>query len=84
MRTKEEILDKHWSKGESIKKAALKAMEEYKLEILYDIKLGFDICSDTSAFCLGYRNLVERIRREEKNQPIDKSISPINRLKKQK
>lgn len=81
MRTKEEILDKHWSKGSSVKKAALKAMEEYKLELLDDIKFSFDICSDTSAFCLGYRNLVERIRREKENKPIDKSISPVKPYK---
>lgn len=51
--------------------------QEYRLELLEEIKLGFDICSDTSAFCLGYRNLVDRIRREKENKPIDKSISPI-------
>ena len=62
-----------------VKSAALKAMDEYRLQILEEVKLGFDICSDTSAFCLGYRNLVERIRREKANEPIDKSISPIKR-----
>lgn len=51
--------------------------QEYRLELLEEIKLGFDICSDTSAFCLGYRNLVDRIRREKENKPIDKTISPI-------
>jgi hypothetical protein len=54
---------------------------EYRLELLEEIKLGFDICSDTSAFCLGYRNLVDRIRREKENNPIDKSISPIKPYK---
>jgi hypothetical protein len=53
----------------------------YRLELLEDIKFGFDICSDTSAFCLGYRNLVERIRREKENKPIAKSISPIKPYK---
>lgn len=81
MKTPEEILDKHWSKGSSVKKAALKAMAEYKLEILEDVKLGFDICSDSSTFCLGYRNLVDRIRREKENKPIDKSINPIKPYK---
>ena len=51
--------------------------DEYRLELLQEVKTGFDICSDISAFCLGYRNLVERIRREKENQPIDKTISPI-------
>lgn len=55
--------------------------QEYRLELLEEIKLGFDICSDTSAFCLGYRNLVDRIRREKENKPIDKSISPIKPYK---
>jgi len=54
---------------------------EYRLELLEEIKFGFDICSDTSAFCLGYRNLVDRIRREKENNPIDKSISPIKPYK---
>ena len=77
METKEEILDKYWSKGSSVKKAALKAMDEYRLKILEEVKFGFDICSDMSTGCLGYRNLVDRIRREKENKPIDKSISPI-------
>jgi hypothetical protein len=81
MKTKEEILDKHWSKGSSVKKAALKAMDEYRLQILEEVKLSFDICSDTSAFCLGYRNLVERIRREKENKPMDKSISAVKPYK---
>ena len=51
--------------------------QRYKLEILEDVKFGFDICSDHSTGCLGYRNLVERIRREKENQPIDESISPV-------
>lgn len=55
--------------------------QEYRLELLEEIKFGFDICSDTSAFCLGYRNLVDRIRREKENKPIDKSISPIKPYK---
>lgn len=50
---------------------------EYKIQILEEIQFRFKLCSDTSAFCLGYRNLVEQIRREKENQPIDKSISPI-------
>jgi hypothetical protein len=90
MKTKEDILSEITGipkyrlladdNGEYItKSAALKALEEYKLELLNDIKLSFDICSDTSAFCLGYRNLVDRIRREKENQPIDKSISPIKK-----
>jgi hypothetical protein len=57
------------------------AAEEYirqaKITILESVKFSFDICSDYSTHCLGYRNLVERIRRETENQPIDKSISPI-------
>jgi hypothetical protein len=90
MKTKEEILSELTGipkyrlladdMGEYIvKSAALKAMEEYKLEVLDDIKLGFDICSDNSTICLGYRNLVDRIRREKENKPIDKSISPIKK-----
>lgn len=55
------------------------AIRKYRLELLEEVKFGFDLCSDTSAFCLGYRNLVERIRREKENQPIDKSISPIKK-----
>lgn len=68
--------------------SAYKAMEKsdevihnYKLKILEDIKLGFDLCSDTSAFCLGYRNLVDEIRRFKENKPIDKSISPVKPYK---
>ena len=53
----------------------------FKLELLEDIKFGFDLCSDTSAFCLGYRNLVRQIEREKENKPIDKSISPIKPYK---
>jgi hypothetical protein len=48
------------------------AIREYRLKLLEDVKFGFDICSDTSAFCLGFR-------REKENKPIDKSISPIKR-----
>jgi hypothetical protein len=53
------------------------AIREYRLKLLEDVKFGFDICSDMSTGCLGYRNLVERIKREKENKPIDKSISPI-------
>ncbi len=65
------------------------AAEEYarqlfqtqKIEFLEQIKIGFDICSDNSTFCLGYRNLVDRIRREKENiekiQTIDRSINPL-------
>ena len=53
------------------------ALHEYKIKLMEDIKLGFDLCSDTSAFCLGYRNLCDKIRREKENKPIDRSISPI-------
>jgi hypothetical protein len=62
----------------AIEFAAEEFAQQYKIKILENVKFGFDICSDTSAFCLGYRNLVDRIRREKENQPIDKSISPIN------
>jgi hypothetical protein len=55
-------------------------IHDYRLKLLEEVKNGFDLCSDTSAFCLGYKNLVERIRREKENQPIDKSISPIKHL----
>lgn len=55
--------------------------QERKIQLLEQVKLGFDICSDTSAFCLGYRNLVDRIRREKENKPIDKSISPLKPYK---
>lgn len=90
MKTKEEILKEHMgaaffnsedTANAFIVKMALQAMEEYKVQILEDVKFSFDICSDTSAFCLGYRNLVERIRREKENQPIDKSISPVKPYK---
>jgi hypothetical protein len=57
------------------------AIREYRLKLLEEIKFGFDICSDTSAFCLGYRNLCDRIKREQANEPIDKSISPIKPYK---
>ena len=81
MKTKEDILFKHVDSKclnyDGYTDDVLKAMDEYRLEILEEVKLGFDICSDTSAFCLGYRNLVERIRREKENKPIDKSISPV-------
>jgi hypothetical protein len=81
MKTKETILFKHVDykclNYDGYTEDVLKAMDEYRLEILEEVKLGFDLCSDTSAFCLGYRNLVERIRREKENQPIDKSISPV-------
>jgi len=50
---------------------------EYKVQILEEVKFGFDLCSDLSTMCLGYRNLVERIRREKENKPIDKTISPV-------
>jgi len=51
--------------------------QDYKILLLEEVKFGFDICSDHSTICLGYRNLVERIRREKENKPIDKSISPV-------
>jgi len=63
----------------AIEFAAEEFARQYKIKILEDVKFSFDICSDTSAFCLGYRNLVDRIRREKENQPIDKSISPIKK-----
>jgi len=47
-------------------------VREYRIELLEEIKFGFDICSDTSAFCLGYRNLVDRIKREKANEKPDK------------
>lgn len=53
------------------------AIREYRLKLLEEIKIEFDICSDMSTSCLGYRNLCDRIRREIENKPIDKSISPI-------
>lgn len=81
MKTKETILFKHVDykclNYDGYTEDVLKAMDEYRLEILEEVKIGFDLCSDTSAFCLGYRNLVDRIRREKENKPIDKSISPI-------
>ena len=82
MKTKEEILKGKFTLfplNESQIEQVVQAMEEYKIQILEEVKFGFDICSDTSAFCLGYRNLVEKIRREKENQPIDKSISPIKK-----
>lgn len=51
--------------------------QRYKLEILEQVKFGFDICSDHSTGCLGYRNLVREIERQKENKPIDKSISPV-------
>lgn len=54
-------------------------LDEYRLKILEDVKIGFDIYSDHSTMCLGYRNLIDRIRREKENKPIDKSISPIKK-----
>jgi hypothetical protein len=56
-------------------------LQEYKVVVLKDVKFGFDLCSDWSTHCLGYRNLVDKIRREEENKPIDKSISPIKPYK---
>jgi hypothetical protein len=53
----------------------------YKLQVLDDVKFGFDLCSDASTHCIGYRNLIERIKREKENKPIDKSISPIKPYK---
>ena len=55
--------------------------QDYKIKLLEEVKFGFDICSDHSTICLGYRNLVERIRREKENKPIDKSISPVKPYK---
>jgi hypothetical protein len=55
-------------------KDADEAIRKYRLEVLEDVKFGFDICSDMSTNCLGYRNLCDRIRREIENKPIDKSI----------
>jgi hypothetical protein len=55
--------------------------QDYKVKLLEEVKLGFDICSDYSTACLGYRNLVERIRREKENKPIDKSISAVKPYK---
>lgn len=43
-------------------------LDKYRLVILEDVKLGFDICSDFSTQCLGYRNLVDRIVREKENE----------------
>lgn len=83
MKTKEDILFKHVDykcfEYDGYTDDALKAMDEYKLQILEEIKFSFDICSDYSTQCLGYRNLVDRIRREKENKPIDKSISPIKK-----
>jgi hypothetical protein len=61
----------------AIEFAAEEYARQYRISILEEVELGFRLCSDTSAFCLGYRNLVDKIRREKANQPIDKSISPI-------
>jgi hypothetical protein len=51
--------------------------QERKIELLEEVKIGFDLCSDYSTMCLGYRNLVDRIKREKENKPIDKSINPV-------
>ena len=48
------------------------AIREYRLKLLEDVKLGFDLCSDHSTICLGYRNLCDRIRREKSNEKPDK------------
>jgi len=81
MKEFQEILkEKRWYYGDTeaaIEFAAEEFARQYRISILEEVQFGFSICSDTSAFCLGYRNLVERIRREKENQPIDKSISPI-------
>lgn len=45
-------------------------LQHYKVSLLEEVKFGFDICSDNSTNCLGYRNLVDRIRREKANEPI--------------
>jgi hypothetical protein len=50
---------------------------DYKLQILEEVRFGFSLCSDHSTICLGYRNLLEEIRREKENKPIDKTISPV-------
>ena len=64
---------------------ARQLFQSQKVEFLEQVKIGFDICSDYSTLCLGYRNLVDRIRREkeniEKTQIIDKTISPIKPYK---
>lgn len=60
---------------------ARQLFQSQKVKFLEDVKFGFDICSDHSTICLGYRNLVETIRREKENidevQHIDKSKSPL-------
>ena len=47
-------------------------LDEYRLKILEEVKFGFDLCSDTSTQCLGYRNLVDRINREKSHEKVTK------------
>jgi hypothetical protein len=46
--TKEEILDKHWNKGNSVKKAALLAMEEYHQESNKELILKVTLLKETA------------------------------------
>jgi hypothetical protein len=47
------------SKSELI--AEVEAGRKTKVQLLEEVKIGFDVCSDMSTFCLGYRNLVKEI-----------------------
>ncbi len=52
-------------------------IQQYRLTLLEEVKFGFDIHSDDSTLCLGYRNLCDKIRREKTNEPIHTFPEPI-------
>ncbi len=86
MKTGEDFLtSKGWDPnnpqvGGALFKGIAQLFDEYRLEVLESVKLGFDICSDHSTFCLGYRNLCDRIRREKSHEPLDKNISAVKSI----
>lgn len=48
---------------------AQQKQDKQELEILKQVKFGFDICSDHSTQCLGYRNLCIKINDLEQPTP---------------
>lgn len=46
--------------------------EKLDLKTLKSIKFSFDICSDHSTLCLGYRNLCRKIEELEKLETLKK------------
>jgi hypothetical protein len=74
----EDILDViDWQLSEGHVNRVRELIQQYRLALLEEVKFGFDLCSDTSASCLGYKNLVDRIRREKANEPIQTFPEPV-------